>query len=190
MRPRVVAALLGALYGSLLWASPSAAQSVDQWDQGARDTERLRPRAFEELPTWVVEELERMQCFVPQAAWLGASEAPNNVVSGSFAERGQTDWAVLCSGAMTSVTVVFWGGPVHCSSPLRAPFADRSSLVGPGIVFARELLARGLDHEWILPPEVRRGPDEHDVLAEVFSESSITGYYCQDGRWLKFDNGH
>lgn len=70
---------------------------------------RLEPRSFPELPEKVVVELERRGCKVPQGT---GTKQRMNVVQGEFREKGQMDWAVLCSVRGVSRVLVFWNGEV------------------------------------------------------------------------------
>ena len=68
------------------------------WQQSEEKILRLPPAAFSELPSSVIEDLEKRGCTIPQAVpgsfgYLN----PHNVIRGEFAKRGQTDWAILCS---------------------------------------------------------------------------------------------
>src|SRR5215470_8677671 len=65
----------------------------------------LSPAAFPELPTHLVQELQRRGCTIPQDTWSGRR---NNVIKGQFAKPEQLDWAVLCSVKGVSTVLVFW----------------------------------------------------------------------------------
>ena len=69
---------------------------------------QLPPTAFPELPTNLVQELQRRGCTIPQEAY--SKTKPNNVIKGEFARAGQIDWAVLCSvrGVSTILCVLEW----------------------------------------------------------------------------------
>jgi len=96
----------------------------DKWEGADSAAIRLRPAAFLQLPENVVQYLQGRGCTIPQT-YLSAD--PHNVISGEFAKRGQTDWAVLCSRSRESSIMVFWRGSTKSVSELaKAP--DRSFL--------------------------------------------------------------
>jgi hypothetical protein len=75
-----------------------------------RTVRRLPPSAFPNLPLAIQKQAEVRGCEIPQEAFEGGTKV-NNVISGEFAQRGQKDWAILCSKGGTSSIVVFWGKP-------------------------------------------------------------------------------
>lgn len=84
---------------------------ADVWGEAEKQIVRLDPIAFNELPREIVNELKAMKCAVPQTY---ERSKPHNVINGSFAERTQMDWAVLCSRKGVSLIKVFWGGAARC----------------------------------------------------------------------------
>lgn len=82
---------------------------AQDWDRADRSTRRLAPSAFAGLPAEVREELERLECTVPQPF---TAEKPANVINGRFTSPRQTDWAILCSRQRRSSVLVFRGGSV------------------------------------------------------------------------------
>ncbi len=179
VRPTFTAALLLGLS-----VSSAAAQSV--WDIAEGKIERLVPDAFPQLPDDVRATLEHEGCRVPQA-W--GEDEPHNVVNGSFAVTGQTDWAVLCSVNGRSSILVFWGGAATCPSPLAASLPDRSFLQQTGvdgILFSRGIAAITLrERYWPIDESLPDGPT-HDAITDAFYEKGATAYYCKDGTWLTF----
>jgi hypothetical protein len=77
---------------------------LQDWDRAEREIKRLRPSAFRDLPTAVQADLTRRGCTIPQPF---TAKTPENVISGAFTRRGQTDWAVLCSINGASSILVF-----------------------------------------------------------------------------------
>ena len=77
---------------------------LDRWDIADGETTRFQPTAFSELPEHIVAELQSRQCTIPQ---IYDDPEPHNVISGEFKEKGQTDWAVLCSKDLISSILIF-----------------------------------------------------------------------------------
>lgn len=170
----------------LCFAQGGAAQ--DRWREADRATVRLPPSAFPKLPRQVRRSLRSRGCTIPQAF---ADAKPHNVISGEFARRGQTDWAVLCSRNGVSSILVFWGGSARSVAEL-AKGADRNFLQvvdGNGkIGFSRSIIAVGRGH--ILnhyrayggpkPPRI-----DHQGIDDGYLEKASYVLYYHRGKWLE-----
>src|SRR2546427_2385888 len=176
-------ALAGVLFGVFLAQNVSA----DKWDDAEKQILRLDPSEFLELPKDALEELKSRGCKVPQSFGLGT-----NVIPGSFANNAQNDWAVLCSKDGSSSILVFWGGPVRCSSEIqRGKSKDREWLqcIGYGkIGYSRAIHA--IEGERILEEHKKYGlgklpPIDHHGIVEEFLEKSWGVYYCYKGNWVQ-----
>ena len=183
MRLKAMTALW--LAGSLLAASPARAQ--DDWTRADQNIRRLTPAAFHKLPPNVVAALEAKRCTVPQPS---SDTTPQNVIRGSFAKKGRTDWAVLCSRAHASTIVIVWGGPSSCPDEMEVQ-EDRSFLqrgAGGTIAFSRKIEVASPDY--IMTMYKRFGGTEppaidHQGINDVFQGKGTTIRYCHDGRWLE-----
>lgn len=153
----------------------------------ARRIVRLPPAAFPMLPPAVVRELEHRACTIPQEEF---SKTPNNVVSGQFAKRGQTDWAVLCSTNGASSILVFWNGSVQNPAEL-ARSEDEVYLQGMGgekIGFSRGVAPVGRDfimeryraYGGPKPPAM-----DHQGVNDAFLGKASVVWYFADGKWLQ-----
>ena len=81
--------------------------------------DRREPSAFPQLPKNIARNLQARGCTIPQADF---EPKPNNVISGEFAMRRRTDWAVLCSRDGNSSILVYWGGSINSPAELaKAP---------------------------------------------------------------------
>lgn len=158
------------------------------WDKADRETLRLAPSAFPNLPQAVARELDERGCLIPQE-W--SREAPHNVISGAFQRPGQTDWAVLCSVARRSVILVFWNGSAETVEELPGGVgADRHWLQGIGggrIGFSRLISAVGESyirkyHEAFGGPEPP--PIDHQGIDNAFTGKVSSVIYWHEGRWL------
>lgn len=159
----------------------------DEWSRADAAIVRLPPESFAMAPSAVKDSLDALGCRVPQT---GERAEPHNVVEGSFADPDQRDWAALCSRGGESAIIVFWGGPVRCSS-VHPPTPDRAWLqaMGPaGIEYSQFLGA--VDPDVILRlAEAFDGPPppfplEHQGLQVAFAGKASGILYCHDGRWL------
>src|SRR5438270_11560825 len=74
-----------------------------------------RPETIKRLPISIRRQLVQAGCLVAQNS---DEPQPNNVLKGSFAAPGQTDWAVLCLKPNELSIRIFWGGPASCESKL------------------------------------------------------------------------
>jgi hypothetical protein len=182
--------LLPIFFGILVSVAPINNQwspQAEDWDRAAKEVRRLSPRAFPNLPPEVVTELIRRNCTIPQA---NGYPKPHNVIKGSFAKKGQIDWAVLCSSNGNSSILVFWGSPAqnvyqHASSP------DKDFLQGGGdgrIEYSR--MISPVDGANIIRYYKEFGgpkppPIDHQGIEDSFvGKASVILYYYR-GRWLK-----
>jgi hypothetical protein len=162
----------------------SLVQAQEAASNALRTVRRLPPSAFPNLPTAIRHQVEVRGCEIPQEAFGGGNNA-NNVIAGEFAQRGQKDWAILCSKDRNSSILVFWGRPTSCSAEIRSE-VDAKYLQGDGtgrFVYSRGIRAvteaqlRGYaDH----PPA---GLMKHQGIEDAFIGKGSTVVYCIDGRW-------
>ena len=161
--------------------------SADVWDDAEKQIVRLDAWAFSQLPKNIVDELKNRGCKIPQT--YGHNE-PHNVIKGSFAEKSQEDWAILCSKDGVSTIQIFWGGPVRCPSEIEKS-EDRGWLQGIGsgkIGYSRTISSIGKKaisayHEafgGITPP-----PISYEGINEVFLEKGSVVHYCIQGKWIE-----
>ncbi len=175
------------LLALVLAAAPARAQNT--WPERTRAALRqirlLPPSAFAQLPPAARADLEKRGCGIPQ---LTLDTKPHNVIRGSFARAGQTDWAVLCSVADTGSILVYWGGPARCPSLVsRRPNADWLQGEADGsLSFGHAIDAVG--RKFILRHyELYGGPRppriDHQGIDDA-SEQASQVHYCHRGRWL------
>jgi hypothetical protein len=148
---------------------------------------RLPPSAFRRLPAPVRRRLEQRGCTVPQ---VYSDRHPGNVVSGHFASRARTDWAILCSVNHISRIMVFWAGRDSVTELAAAPDADYLQGLGHGsaVGYSRAI---GVAH----PDQIRREAAafggglppvlDHDGLEDAFVEKASVIRYYYRGRWLE-----
>ena len=138
---------------------------------------RLPPTAFSELPKNLVTELERRGCTVPQTF---PPDQRSNVIRGSFAKAGQTDWAVFCSMKGSTSLLVFWNDSAANSVELGKNPDDTNRLfdwfirpVGRKFIVAHYRACGGPK-----PP-----PIDHQGIESAGESASVVLYYYR-GKWL------
>jgi hypothetical protein len=172
---------------SSIWISQIEKQDIP--DSGK--IRKLPPSAFPELPPAIGKRLETLDCGVPQVR--GEAE-PQNVIHGSFARLGQTDWAVLCSRAGKSSILIFWGKPTACSAEI-ATRDDSNYLQGDAEgrrAYSRQISsandkkileyaeAFGQDGTGKAPASPRL---DHSGIEDIFVGKASEIYYCSRGKW-------
>jgi hypothetical protein len=138
---------------------------------------KLAPSAFRALPPGVRSRIERDGCLIPQNRYDPNPRQRINVITGQFAKRGQTDWAILCWKGEDNVTLkVYWGGPNRCPeiSGAHNEFDD--------IAITRISIASMRDaavaYEQKIPPLT------HEGINEGIGETGAVALYCDGSRWL------
>jgi hypothetical protein len=172
----------------LLGLAATCSMAQDKWAAADSTTLRLPPKVFSQLPKRIAHYLQGRGCTVPQTF---LSRDPHNVISGEFARRGQTDWAVLCSRAGESSILVFWRGSTKSVSEIaKAP--DRGFLQtvsGDGkVAFSRAIDAVGRDY--ILRRYKAYGgrkppPIIHQGINDAYVEKASVVLYYHRGKWLE-----
>jgi hypothetical protein len=167
-------------------AGGQRSEQLEAFYQAERKIVRLRPNAIPELPTAVIQELDRRACTIPQEVF---SKKPNNVVKGEFAKRGQTDWAVLCSVKGVSRILVFWNGSGQNPAEV-APGEDLGYLQGTGpgqIGYSRGI--QPVDRDFIVSHYKAYGgptppPIDHQGINNAFIEKASVVWYLHEGKWM------
>ncbi len=170
---------------AVLASAPQQAQ--DQWATADRETRRLSPSAFHQLPAPVRVDLERRGCTVPQT-WTAT--ALENVISGHFRSGHDIDWAVLCSVDRVSSILVYWAGQADSVDVLGArPDSDYLQGIGDDrIGFSRGISPVDSAYiqrhfEWYGGPTPP--PLDHSGIDDAFSEKGSRVWYWHDGKWLQ-----
>ncbi len=161
--------------------------SALDWDKAEKEIQRLPPSAFPDLPEAILSELNRRRCTVPQA--YGDSD-PHNVIEGCFVDKGQIDWAVLCSQGGESSVLVFWGGSTELVSQLaNGPDKTWLQTIGEGKIGYSRLI-RPVDRASIIGYQQAFGgpkppPIDHQGIEDCFLEKASVIFYYYRGRWLR-----
>lgn len=161
------------------------------WDASAKEIRRISPSKFNQLPRDAIAFLVKQGCTVPQPSYIYVDKSNVNVISGSFAARGQKDYAVLCSINGVSHIQLIWGGPIQCPSKLEAS-KDRSYLQNAGdgvIAFSRAIttvsqktIAKKYQSEF---GGRKTRLKFHLGIADVYIEKASSIFYCEDKKWIE-----
>jgi hypothetical protein len=151
----------------------------------------LNPSDFSFLPRNIARYLKRNGYTIPQC-WCNGN--PHNVVSGSFAKKGQKDWAVLASKGRKSSVLVFWKGSTRHPSKLQtlpdklfiriaaevhAQYSRMISVVGKSFVDQHAVWYRG----------ARPPPIDHDGINDEYVNKTSTVHYYYKGKWYELQKG-
>jgi hypothetical protein len=117
------------------------------------------------------------------------------VIRGEFANKGQTDWAVLCSKEGKSSILVFWGKPTACASEFASSDDDGFLQGGRNdqMVYSRGIRAVSeKDLSGFADPDlgqmkpsgpVKRVAFRHQGIEDLFLGKASTVFYCIAGKW-------
>ncbi|HLP99332.1 MAG TPA: hypothetical protein VK149_12910 [Sideroxyarcus sp.] len=150
--------------------SPRVMAGENIWDDAAKAITRLSPKEFPQLPSEAVTNLIKLGCTIPQPTFFIKDKA--NVISGSFAKRGQKDYAVLCSLNGVSHIQLIWGGASRCESEIEFS-EDRGYL------------------QVVLPGEISYSRTIGTVIGNVdgiedsYIEKASSIFYCVNGKWTE-----
>jgi hypothetical protein len=149
-----------------------------------RTIRRLPPSAFPNLPPAIQKQAEVRGCEIPQEAFAGETKL-NNVISGEFAQRGQKDWAILCSKGGNSSIVVFWGKSASCAAEIRAE-DDATYLQDDGtrrFVYSRAIRPVNAAQLHGYADSLHSGLPRYQGIEDAFTGKASTVVYCVDGVW-------
>ncbi len=159
----------------------------DRWEKADRETLRLAPSRFGELPQDLQAALEDRGCSIPQAWTEGR---PHNVVSGELQRPGQRDWAVLCSIDRRSRILVFWSGSPTSVATISDSEDKRwlqdfgGSEIGfsrrIGVVSQRNILDHYKWYDGAKPP-----PMDHEGIDDAYVGKASVVHYWYGDEWLK-----
>ncbi len=175
-----------------LCAALVAIAGSQDWARADRETKRLPPSAFPELPKAIRFDLERRGCTVPQSF---TAVTPENVIQGTFTTSGQTDWAVLCSVRSTSSILVFRAGSIENVARLRG-MRDNIFLQVVGhdargtaiIGYSRSIVPVTATAIVAHLQKVAEGkaPDlDHAGIEDAFVEKASSILYWAQDRWIQ-----
>ncbi len=145
--------------------------------------------SFPDLPLGVKDQLDRLDCLIPQSY---EARQPENVVHASLERPGSTDWAVLCSAQGTVSLLVFFGSGSNQPYTLAsAPETERIQSHGSAGI---------LGFNWAIDPAspqdvheaqlgMRHPPPrlDHDALADSVIDQRTVYHFYLSNAWTLID---
>jgi hypothetical protein len=163
------------------------AKAQDEWKTADKNVIRLSPKEFTQLPKQIVKDLENRGCIIPQSY---AENKKHNVIRGEFRQKGQKDWAILCSQKRISSILIYWNGSIKKVSRI-SPAEDSTYLQKidkEKIGFSRIIDVS--DAKYIYdhykayggpkPPKIT-----HDGIIDAYAEKASTVLYYHRGKWME-----
>ena len=175
--------VIAVLFLVVLAEHASAQDSQDKWARADRETVRLSPSAFPELPQDVRADLDARQCRIPQAF---SDDKPHNVLVGAFTASKSRDWVVLCSVDARSTILVYRDGRTTQVDSLGSS-TDASYLQGIGDErIGYSLKLEPVDRKYIIAhnagsPDLP--PITHLGINVMFVEKASSVSYFYRGKW-------
>ncbi len=148
---------------------------------------RLSPTRFLQLSNGVLNELARRNCTIPQVA---DEKIPQNVIKGSFIEKGELDWAVLCSVHGNSGILIFRNQSAkHVIEVARQADKDRLQGGADGKMGYSRAISP-VDRAFILEHYQAYGgptppPIDHQGIDDAFVGKASVVLYFYRGKWLQ-----
>ena len=148
---------------------------------------RLSPTRFLQLSNGVLNELARPNCTIPQVA---DEKIPQNVIKGSFIEKGELDWAVLCSVHGNSGILIFRNQSAkHVIEVARQADKDRLQGGADGKMGYSRAISP-VDRAFILEHYQAYGgpappPIDHQGIDDAFVGKASVVLYFYRGKWLQ-----
>ncbi|MEK6774887.1 MAG: hypothetical protein AABY64_13165 [Bdellovibrionota bacterium] len=161
--------------------------AAPDFDKAEKDIKFLKPNEVKELPLSVKNVLESENCEIPV---MPGAQKPTSWAKGSFAEIGQTDWAVLCSNSSSKSQVrIIWGGKSK-PCPESFGFADNKTYLQVQdentIMFSRMIGSVGPKRVVSLLKK-SKGPlpssFSQDAIVDSFVGKGSTAHFCTAGNW-------
>jgi len=151
---------------------------------------RLPPSVFTMLPPTIRHALETRSCTIPQSY---DNATLHNVISGEFINKGQQDWAVLCSRNGSSSILVFLSGSANKILKLDTSRDDEwFQSIGSGQYgFSRLIMVASKEQIEGYNDYAKEFTDEpdlplltHDGIDQFFVNKASTVRYYYKGQWL------
>ena len=172
---------------ALLAGTAAGQRAFPEFDRADRETVRLAPGVFDDLPSSVREELERRGYTIPQV-YPGVER--RNIVRGRFTAPDQIDIAVLCSLERVSSILIFpKESTIVVAELASAPDLNYLQDIGGGVIgFSRALgvaSPRYIQEHYevfggLEPPRL-----DHDGVNDAFVEKASVVWYWYEGQWLQ-----
>ena len=169
--------------------TPDESKSLSELaDLANEQTIRLKPSKFDNLPQEITNNLEERGCTIPQTWHL---KTPHNVINGEYSQKGQKDWAVLCSVNRVSSILVFWNGSTKNVADIAKSedigyfqTVDSNNEMGFSraidTVNEKYIIDRYNSYGGAKPPQI-----DHEGINDAFVEKASYVLYFHRGKWLE-----
>ncbi len=168
--------ILLALIMGTLNLSKAAAKQPAAPPAAAKEIQLLKPSEIKQFPAAVKKALEAEKCMIPS---VSGAKQPSGWAKGKFADKIQTDWAVLCSdkNGKSKIKVV-WGGRDFACPDSFAMSPNKSRAI------------HSVSHQQViayLKKDRKEAPKtfQQEGIADVFVEKASVVYFCSGGKWMR-----
>lgn len=157
------------------------------FDKAAKEIRYLKPSEVKQFPDAVKTALQSESCLIPV---VQGAQGPTGWAKGTFAEKGQMDWAVLCSNAGTSKVKVVWGGKNKPCPDSFGATEDRTFLqvqdAAGTVTFGR--MVGTIEPRKVVAYLKRSGAPtpsnlSQDGIVDAFVGKASTVHLCTSGKW-------
>ena len=150
---------------------------------------RLPVSSFPELPQGIAQQLNQLQCMIPQSY---QAHHPENVMQASLERAGSSDWAVLCSVRGTVSLLAFFGSApdkpaVLATAPEKQRLQRHDSSGVLGFDWAIAPASPDAVHEAQSGMERRPRPPDHDALKDIAIDGKTQYRFYSKGAWSLVD---
>jgi hypothetical protein len=157
----------------------------DTIEKVATDIVRLEPKEFTNLPKEIISDLEKRGCTIPQSSMPVEKQ---NVIKGEFRQKGQADWAVLCSIDKSSTVLVYWNESTDkVAEILKQPDDDFSQKPGdPKVEFSIMINVAGaaeIDRYYRAFGGSKPPPINHQAIEYGYVEKASMIHYFDGKKW-------
>lgn len=162
--------------------------ATPDFNRAEREIKFLNPSEVQEFPESVKTKLQKDNCLIPT---IPGSQGPTGWARGSFAKRGQTDWAILCSNSSGKSEIkIIWGGKDKPCIESFTSSENRNYLqvqdTAGTITFSRMIGMLSADQVFSLLKKAKASlPSnfKHDCIVDAFVGKGSLIYFCSNGKW-------
>lgn len=168
---------------------PALAAAAPNFEKAEKEIKFLKPDSVKEFPDKIKKALEASNCMIPT---VPGAQGPTGWAKGTFADKEQTDWAVLCSDKFGKSRVeIIWGGK---KSPCPNSFGSSSNKTflqvqdKNTIMFSRMVGSIGPRKVISYMKKVNHPLSQkfsQDGIVDSFIGKASTVHFCTAGKWQK-----
>lgn len=155
--------------------------ALPAFDKAEKEIQFLKPSQIQSLPQSIKLTLEAENCMIPV---VPGSKNSSGWTKGSFANKNQTDWAVLCSNKSGESKIrVIWGGANKpCSDSLNLEPNKRylQRRDESNIIFSRSISSIRSNE---MTKYLKQKTFIKDGIVDAFLDKGSTIHFCTAGKW-------